>query len=424
MEEDERTEFKRQLTKESMKTVVAFSNTAGGTLYIGIDDNGSAIGVENPDAVSLNIVHYLSDMIRPDVTMITDISHITLEKKDIIKVDVQEGPSKPYYLREKGLRPEGVYVRKGPSSIQAPESLIIKMIKECSTTFESSISTAQDLTFKTAKSIFEDAGVEFGNNQMSTLGLFEGELYTNLAYLISDQCTAGIKLAAYSDRYRTEFLNRAEVRGSVLSQAQKAMDFLNAYNPLRSRIIGLRRTDYRAYPDSALREALINAIVHRDYSLNSDILVSVYEDGISISSYGGLRKGLGIDDIMMGVSSPRNPKLAHIFYRLGYIESYGTGIPRMMGEYRNALIKPAIEVSTNVFRVELPAISPPAIDQHSVDTIMNLGRSCESFTRSDVENICGESRSKIGSILKDMVEEGLLERTGSGRSIRYRIPKN
>lgn len=276
MEEGERTEFKRQLTKESMKTVVAFSNTAGGTLYIGIDDNGSAIGVENPDAVSLNIIHYLSDMIRPDVTMTTDISHITLEKKDIIRVDVQEGPSKPYYLREKGLRPEGVYVRKGPSSIQAPESLIIKMIKECSTTFESSISAVQNLTFKTAKSIFEDTGVEFGNIQMSTLGLFEGELYTNLAYLISDQCTAGLKLAAYSDRYRTEFLNRAEVRGSVLSQAQKAMDFLNAYNPLRSRIIGLRRTDYRAYPDSALREALINAIVHRDYSLNSDILVSVY----------------------------------------------------------------------------------------------------------------------------------------------------
>ena len=160
------------------------------------------------------------------------------------------------------------------------------------------------------------------------------------------------------------------------------------------------------------------------HTIEGGVESTVYEDGISISSYGGLRKGLGIDDIMMGVSSPRNPKLAHIFYRLGYIESYGTGIPRIMGEYRDALIKPAIEVSTNVFKVELPAISPPAIDQHSVDTIMNLGRSCESFTRSEVENICGESKSKIGSILKDMVEEGLLERTGSGRSIRYRIPKN
>lgn len=421
MEEDEKTEFKRQLTKESVKTVVAFSNTSGGTLYYGIDDDGSVVGIDNCGDVSLDIVHYISDLIRPDVTTITNIDHLEMDGKNVIKVDVQEGPSKPYYLREKGLRPEGVYIRKGPSSIQAPESLILKMIKDCSISFESSISAIQDLTFDTAAGIFADAKVEFGKNQMRTLGFFDGELYTNLAYLISDQCTTGIKLAAYSDEYKTEFLNRKEVCGSVLSQAQRSMEFLDAYNPLRSKIIGLRRIDYRAYPEASLRESLVNAIVHRDYSLNSDILVSVYEDNMTISSYGGLRKGLGIEDIMMGISSPRNPRLAHIFYRLGFIESYGTGIPRMMGEYRDALIKPTIETSTNVFKVKLPAMVHAAVDQQSVDAIMDLGRSRKSFTRPEAEKQTGESRSKTGAILSGMVEEGLLERIGNGKSVRYRV---
>lgn len=424
MEEDSRTEFKRKLTKESMKTVVAFSNTDGGTLYYGIDDDGSAVGISDPDSTSLDIVHYLSDLIRPDVTAITDIDHIVIDDKDVIKVDVQEGPSKPYYLREKGLRSEGVYIRKGPSSIQASDSLILNMIKDCSATFESSISSKQDLTFDDATEIFAKADVDFGRNQMNSLGLLEGELYTNLAYLLSDQCTAGMKLAAFSDKYKTEFLNRSEIKGCILSQTQKALEFIDVYNPLRSRITGIKRTDYRAYPDAALREALINAVVHRDYSMNADILVSIYGNCISVSSYGGLRKGLGIDDILAGISSPRNPKLAQIFYRLGFIESYGTGIPRMMGSYRDALIKPSIELSTNIFKVNLPSIEPAAINQTAVDAIMNLGRSCESFTRSDAEKACGESRSKVGAILSDMVEDGILERQGNGRSVRYSILKD
>lgn len=407
-----------------MKTVVAFSNTTGGTPYYGIDDDSSTVGVPDSDATSLDIAHHLSDAIRPVVTAITDINRIVIDDKNVIRVDVQEGPSKPYYLREKGLRSEGVYIRKGPSSVQAPDSLILSMIKDCSTSFESSISLNQELTFDTAAKIFAEADVEFGRNQMNTLGFFEGELFTNLAYLLSDQCTAGIKLAAYSDKYKTEFLNRSEIHGCILSQVQEAVRFLDAYNPLRSKITGLRRIDYGAYPDAALRETLINALVHRDYSLNADILVSVYGDCISVSSYGGLRKGLGIDYIMKGISSPRNPKLAQIFYRLGFIESHGTGIPHMMVSYRDALIKPSIELSTNIFKVNLPAIEPAAVDQASVDAILDLGRSCESFTRMESENACGESRSKTGAILADMVKEGILERLGEGRSTRYRLPKN
>lgn len=282
---------------------------------------------------------------------------------------------------------------------------------------------SHQLSAHLARKVFKSADVEFGRNQMAPLGMLSEGCYTNLAFLLSDQCTAGMKLAAFSDRGRTGFLGRMEVRGSVLSQMEEAIGFLDKYNPLRSRIEGIRRIDYKAYPEYALREALTNAVVHRDYSLDSDTLVSVYDDGMAISSYGGLRRGLGMDDLMMGVSSPRNPKLASIFYRLGFIEAYGTGIPRMFGEYNDALEKPYIELSTNVFKVELPVFSPAVAEQPAVDSILEFARGCDMFSRSDVEDILGGSRSKAGSILSSMVDEGLLEKLGEGKATRYRAPK-
>ncbi len=287
MEEDIRTEFKRQLTKECMKSVVAFSNTVGGTMYIGVDDDGTSVGVDDVDSVSLKAVQLISDTIRPDVRMISNIDHINLDGKDIVAISVNEGTSKPYYLREKGMRPEGVYIRIGPSSVQASDAQILKMVRESQRPFESLKSFEQDLTFETAEKVFKSADVEFGRNQMASLGMLSEGCYTNLAFLLSDQCTAGMKLAAFSDRDKTGFLGRTEVRGSVLSQVEEAISFLDKYNPLRSRIVGIRRIDYKAYPEYALREALTNAVVHRDYSPDSDTRVSVYGDGMAISSYGG-----------------------------------------------------------------------------------------------------------------------------------------
>ena len=319
------------------------------------------------------------------------------------------------------MRPEGVYIRMGPSSIQASDAQILRMAKETGSPFESLISFQQDLTFNETEKIFAEAKIEFGRSQMASLGFFEKDLYTNLAFLFSDQCTAGIKLAAYSDRNKTGFLDRTEVCGSILTHAQKAMDFLKGYNPLRSQLVGLRRTDFRVYPENALREALINAAVHRDYSMNADTLVSVFGDGLSVTSYGGLIKGLGVDDLLLGMSSLR--KIASVFYRLGFIESYGTGIPRIMGAYRNALEKPSLEISTNVFKVNLPAIVPAVQEQLPVDAIIKLASTQGAFSRNDAEQATGFSKTKSYELLSAMVEEGLLEKIGEGRSVKYILAK-
>lgn len=426
MEEDEKTEFKRQLTKECLKTVVAFSNTKGGTLFIGVDDDGSIVGIDNPDSVSLDLIHMLTDAIRPDITMTSYTSHVVIDEKDIIKVDVQEGSSKPYYLREKGLCPEGVYIRKGPSSIPAPESLILRMIKECSESFESSISLEQNLTFNETKEIFKESGVQLEENQMITLGFYKGKLYTNLAYLLSDQCTSGIKIAAYSDHFKTKFLNRTEIKGSILKQSIDALKFIEPYNPLSSVINGLKRVDIRAYPESSLREAIVNAVVHRDYSVNSDTLISIYGDGISISSYGGLKKDLDYVDLFAGMSSTRNPKIMAIFYRLGFVEGYGTGIPRIMGDYNKTMFKPKFELTPNVFKVELPAITEDTTNlayMTEVNQIVRYAEEHDNFTRSEIEEIISQSRSKTNHILSAMVDKGMLTIVGGGRGTKYKLCK-
>jgi ATP-dependent DNA helicase RecG len=347
---------------------------------------------------------------------------MNIEGKDVVIITMMEGTSKPYYLREKGLKPEGVYVRSGPASIQAQESLILKMVRENSSdTFESALSVKQDLTFRSASRIFREYGSKFGEPQMRSLGFKKGDEYTNLAYLFSDQCEQGIKLAVFDDQSKSRFKDRMEVQGSILEQAEEAYRFIERYNPLRTEFAGLRRIDMRAYPEEAVREALINAVVHRDYSVNGSILVSIFGDSLAVSSVGGLNKGIGYDDILLGISSPRNLKLAAVFYRLSMIESYGTGIPRIMGAYKDNLIQPKIEISTNVFKITLPEKKKGSTDNTEARTAMRLFDSTETITRSDVESALGVSRSRANMIISELLSDDKIRVRGTGRNTRYSL---
>lgn len=421
MVESDINEFKRKITKDMMKTAVAFSNTNGGTIYIGVDDDGTIVGVNDPDEVSKQAAQLLADTIRPDITTSSRIYPMLIEGKNVVVITVQEGTSKPYYLREKGLRAEGVYVRSGPVSMQAPESLILKMIRESSQAFESAASIVQSLTFESASRIFNEFKVDFGESQMRSMGFMKGEEYTNLAYLLSDQCEQGMKLAVFDDWSKGTFRDRKEITGSILNQAEEAYAFIKFYNPLETKINSLRRIDTWAYPEPAVREALINAIIHRDYSIKGSTLVSIFREEITVSSLGGLNRDIGYDDILLGVSSLRNPCLAAVFYRLGMIETYGTGIPRIMGAYSNNVSQPKFEISTNVFKVTLPKIDTDGSDDPDKKAILRLFKDMELIGRSDVERVLRVSRSKAGALLSELVIIGLLETVGAGRNTKYRL---
>ena len=279
--------------------------------------------------------------------------------KDIVAVDIQRGTDRPYYLAKKGMRPEGVYVRQGYSSVPATDTAIRRMIKETDgDRFEAMRSLNQELTFEAAKKEFDLRNVEFGPQQMRTLKLVDQDnLYSNLGLLLSDQCVHTIKVAVFQGTDQTVFKDRREFSGSLLRQMNEVYDFIDFRNQTRATIEKLLRIDVRDYPEIAVREALLNLLVHRDYSFSASALISIYADRIEFVSIGGLMPGIDLEDIMVGISVCRNQDLANVFYRLHLIEAYGTGMGKIMKAYEGMVEKPVIETTKNAFKIILPNIN-------------------------------------------------------------------
>ena len=428
--ESEVVELKAEVVGDICKEVIAFANTKGGTLYIGVSNDGSVVGVKNADQVMLQLNNMIRDSIKPDVTMFVgyETQHVT--DKDIIAVTIQKGTDRPYYLGSKGLKPSGVYVRNGTSSDPATDTAIRRMIKETDgDSFESMRSLEQNLSFEAAEKQFEKQNIPFDAAKMQTLGMTSADgIYSNVALLLSDQCPSTIKAATFSGEDKGTFRDRREFDGSLFQQMEELYSYLDMRNQTKATFDGLYRIDTRDYPEDALREALLNSLVHRDYSFRASTLVSVYADRIEFVSVGGLPSGIELDDIMLGLSVCRNPKLAAIFYRLQLIEAYGTGMPKIMNAYTETELKPKIEVSSNAFKITLPNRNTGA---NHTETLVGTLKSEEKrildfigshghIVRSDVDRLLDVSQATANRILKRMVAEGLIYQDGNGRKTKYR----
>lgn len=431
MLENNNTEFKREFVDEVKKTVIAFANTAGGKIYIGVDDDGSAVGVSDPDDVMLKCSNAIRDAIRPDITTFVNYSVETIANKQVVVIDVQRGTSIPYYLESKGIRPVGVYVRQGASSVPASETAILKMIKETDgDKYENARSIQQELTFNSAKKEFETDSVSFNEQTMRTLKLISDDgVYTNLGLLLSDQCPHTIKAAVFEGTNKFVFKDRAEFNGSLLEQINSAYEYINRYNRTRSEFEGIHRIDIRDYPVEAIREALLNSVVHRDYAFSASILISIFDDRIEIVSIGGLVRGITKDEIFMGLSVQRNEALANVFYRLNLIEAFGTGISKIFRLYEGFNVKPSIETSDNAFKIILPN-TVSAKEMISVakpkrsltdDDILQAFRRTGVVTRSGIEEYANISQAGASRIVRRLLDEGKITKIGNGKSSRYII---
>lgn len=422
--ESETTELKRELTKDLKKEIVAFANTKGGTIFIGVEDNGNVVGVSDSNKVIESISCMIHDGIINDLTPYSNIELINENEKDIIAIHITSGPNKPYYIAEKGLKSSGVYLRLGTSSINATDEIIRKMIIESnSVSYENEISPNQKLTFDYAKTIFKDLNVSFNNNKFKALKMITQEQFNNLALLISDQNPYTIKCAIFEGKTKTIFKDRKEFTGSCFKQINNVFEYLNLVNRISSTFKGLVRIDKKDYPDFSLREALLNSIIHRSYYFSGSILLSIFDDRIEINSIGGLLGTLTLNDIYNGVSESRNPNFAELFHRLNYVENYGTGIGRIMKEYVDEKNKPIIEISENVFKIILP--NRNYIDNNNnmslskEDYIINYLKLNKSIKREDVENILNLSKSGARKIINKMIEKNIIEQNGIGKNIYY-----
>ena len=425
--ETENIEFKSQFTEEIYKEVIAFANTDGGIVYVGIDNDGNAVGLTDVDNEYTRITNGIRDAIMPDVTMFV---RFTVQENKVVRITVSEGSNKPYYLKGKGLKPSGVYVRQGTSSVPASPEQIRQMIKDSDgDTFEEIRSLEQDLTFDAAEIAFKRYGVEFSTEKYRALCMTQknDDIYTNLALLLSDQCAHTTKIAVFSDDARTVFRDSKEFSGSIFKQFEDAVNYLALCNKTSSVIKGVVRTDKQDYPEEAIREALLNAIVHRDYSFSGSIVINVTDRMREFISLGGLLPGLSPDDIRSGISQPRNKNLAEVFHRLRLIESYGTGIRRIFNLYTACSEQPQIEVTANTFKIVLPnmnAVPAAEPDNNAAVTpqmqkVLDFIKANGQITEKEISDLLGLKKTRTFTVAKQMRDLGLIKVVGRGDNKKY-----
>ena len=423
--ETENIEFKAGFTEEIYKEVIAFANTDGGILYIGIDNDGNAVVLDHVDDEYTRITNGIRDAILPDVTMFVKY---TIQENKVVRITISEGTDKPYYLRSKGLKPSGIYVRQGTSSVQASNEQIRQMIKESDgDDFESMRSLEQDLTFTSVAATFERYGVTFSEEKYLALGMTHknDRLFTNLALLMSDQCRHTIKVAVFGDDQNTTFKDNQEFGGSIFKQMDEAFHYIMLNNLTASDFKGLERIETSDYPETALREALLNAVVHRDYGFSGSIIININDKQMEFISIGGLLPGLTAEDIRSGISQPRNKNLAEVFHRLKLIEAYGTGIRRIYKLYENCSVQPRIEVTPNTFKMILPNRNDEApASQHThlssqkkriLDFISRNGQ----ITEAEIMGLLGVKRTRAYTLAKQMCDENLIVAVGRGADKKY-----
>lgn len=433
--ESEHIEYKAQLTDDIYKEVIAFVNSDGGVIYIGVDNEGNCIGIENVDETYTRLKNGIRDAIQPDVTMFV---RYALKENNVIQIEVGEGSYKPYYLKSKGLKPTGVYVRQGASSVQASPDQIRKMMKESDgDIFEEIRTLNQKLSFEEASRTFERYKVDFSEEKYIALGLrnIYDDQYTNLALILSDQCVHTTKIAVFGDKDKIIFKDAKEFGGSIFKQLEDSYNYLSLCNRTVAVFKGLERVEKSDYPEEALREALLNALVHRDYSYSGSIIINVNDSCIEFISIGGLLPGLSPEDIRSGISQPRNRKLAEIFHRLRLIESYGTGIRKIYALYKNCAVQPRIEVTANTFKLTLPNMNEQIevvenqtekikmddnIITPQMKIVLDYLDEYGEMTEEDLQELLNVKKTRGYLIAREMNEKGLMDIIGRGAEKRYK----
>ena len=427
------------LPESTAKEIVAFANTEGGELYFGISDDRIVKGVTNPDDVMTRLSNTLRDSILPDIMPFVQVRTIEMEGKDVVQVTVNVGTERPYYLAKAGLKPKGVFVRRGSACIPVNENGIREMIMDTSgKSFEESRSLNQDLSFVVLEKEMKERNLEFGREQMNILKMTGTDhLYTNLALLLSDQCPYTIKVAVFQGKDNAVFRDRKEFTGSLLKQLDDVYSMLELYNKTQASFQGLHREDLRDYPEGAIREALLNSIIHRDYLFSGSTIINLFDDHIEFISLGGLIRGLSLEAIFMGASQSRNPNLAALFYRLKLVESYGTGVRKILRLYNDFSKKPEFKTAEGAFTVLMYNRNEKAAEE-SIKNVINCARSRDSVddlkekiaayvnthgevTRKEIEEEFQFGTTRAFTYLKMLCEEGAIVQHKHGRMTVYTV---
>lgn len=416
MKESKSLEFKSSITNTFLKTVSAYSNFGDGEIIFGINDDGTICGIENAEYVRLDIENKINDSIspKPDFELIID------ESKKIIRLIVREGEYKPYLYKGKAYR------RSDSATIEVDRSELKALVLEGSNlSFEEIASEQQRLKFEDlSKKLEEKLGVSVTTEDvLRTLGLFtKDKRYNNAAALLADKnYFYGIDIARFGNSIN-EIRDRETIAGvSILKQYDEAVSMIKRYYRYEL-ISGIERKTVELIPENAFREAVANALIHRDWSVNAHISIAMLQDRIEIKSPGSLPRGLTAEEYENGgISCLRNPIIGNLFFRLKYIEMFGTGITRIKHAYANARIKPEFNITDNVISVILPIISDKEEISEDEKEVVNALNNGVQLSSSEIAKTAGFTKTKTLRLLDSLKQKGYINVIGNGRGTKYSL---
>lgn len=446
--EDEKTELKRILNDAFEKEVDAFLNTLGGQILIGIEDNGTVCGVENADQVALSIADRIRNNILPSAMGLFTVEIRQEEMRSYLVVTVAGGLERPYYLKKYGMTPNGCYTRIGTQASPMTQNMIDGFFsRRILNTLHNVVSPNQELTFTQLKIYYQEKGYDAaGSYFLKNLDLFtEDGKYNYAAYLMADHNGTSIKVARFRGTEKLDIVERNEFgRCCLIKSALNVLERLNVANTTVVRVGGkAQRKEIRLIDPAALREAVLNAIIHNDYINGAYPVFEIYDDRIEIISSGGLPVGLSEKEFFAGRSLPRNKELMRIFSDMDLCEQLGSGMKKILRIYPQSVFsvsehfidvrfdyaEEAMEIlrEQNQADNQKPNVSDDRINDR-INVIIN-GKITE-IERNIMELISeqpnattdmfcqktGKTARTVSRALKSLQEKGYLKRIGSRKS--------
>lgn len=415
MRETRTVEFKETITNTFLKTVSAFSNYDGGVILFGIDANGKVKGITDVKQACLDIENRINDSIspQPDYTL-------EIQSDNTIKLIIKSGVQKPYLYKSKA------YKRNDTATIEVDTLEFSRLILEGKNIrFEELPCKDQALTFEILhQKLKESIQIEtFNQDTLKTLNLYDNENgYNNAAGLLADRNHfPGIDIVKFGENISIIQKRATFENISILDVYDKTIEVFSDYYQYEV-IQGAERKNIEKIPKAAFREAIANALIHRVWDVESQIRVLMFDDRIEIISPGGLPSGITEEEYLSGkISVLRNRNLANVFYRLGFVEIFGTGITRIKQLYEDGLRKPDFEVSENTIKMMLPVFEENLNLTDDEKTVYKILSKTMLRSISEIAPYVSFGKSKTTQLLKDMSEKGVIAVEGKGRGTKYVI---
>ena len=409
-------EFKETITNTFLKTVSAFSNYDGGTILFGVDDDGNIKGLPDVKQACLDIENKINDSITPQPDYTLEIKN----NDQTIKLTVKSGLQKPYLYKSKA------YKRNDTATIEVDTLEFSRLVLDGKNIrFEELPCKDQELSFEILhRKLKETVRIEnFDKDTLKTLNLYDDvNGFKNAAGLLADKNHfPGIDIVKFGENISIIQKRSTVENVSVLEVYEKAIEIFRDYYQYEV-IQGADRKKMEKIPEAAFREAIANALIHRVWDVDSQIRVSMFDDRIDIVSPGGLPSGITEEEYLSGkLSVLRNRKLANVFYRLGFVEIFGTGITRIKQLYAEALIKPDFEVSENAIKIVLPIFEKNADLTEDEIVVYKLLSKTMLKPISEVAPYVPFGKSKTTKLLKEMCQKGVITVEGKGKGTKYII---